>query len=121
MSSADMTEQQERKGTKRAPEENIDEKLADGPTNGGETGPPPTKAAKPNLSPGEDMKPPVTAQGTGPTDSERVEAEALNSLGLAVGVRLEVMWLLEDDDKSVEKVSDQAAVLQVQRKGSRFT
>lgn len=118
MSSAGTTaERQGGKGTKRAPEEER-ETQQDEPVNGDETGPPPTKTAKPNPSPGEDMSPPapggvvvaVKAEGTGPTDSERVEAEALSSLGLAVGTRLEVMWLLEDDDKSVEKVSEQTAV-----------
>lgn len=39
------------------------------------------------------------------TDSQRVEAEALSSVGLSMGDRLEVMWVLEEDDKSIEKVS----------------
>lgn len=110
MSSAAGTaaEQQEGKGTKRGPEETM-EKRENEPANGGDqTGPPPTKTAKPNPSPsagGAVVE--VKAEGTGTTtDSERVEAEALGSLGLAVGTRLEVMWLLEDDDKSVEKVSE---------------
>eukprot|EP00903_Cladosiphon_okamuranus_P015465 g14280.t1 len=115
MSSAGTTsEHQEGKGTKRGPEEN-EEKAGNGSVNDDQTAPPPAKAAKPNPSPaaGEDVSPPaagevavavaVKAEGAGPTDSERVEAEALSSLGLAVGTRLEVMWLLEDDEKSVEK------------------
>lgn len=101
------------------------------------TGPPPTKTAKLNPSSSSEDKtvsparPPaapaaapaeaaaggggaggvtvaVKAEGAGPTDSEKVEAEALRSLGLAVGTRLEVMWLLEDDDKSVDKVRGQS-------------
>lgn len=39
------------------------------------------------------------------TDSERIEEEALRELGLAVGTRMEVMWLLEEEEKSTEKVS----------------
>lgn len=129
MSSAGTTsEQQAGKGTKRGPEED-QEKAENGPASGDQTGRPPTKAAKPNPSPAgdEDMSTPAAAgggvavavakaEGTGPTDSERVEVEALSSLGLAVGTRLEVMWLLEDDEKSVEKVSNQAtAVVQFWR------
>ncbi|CAM9622809.1 unnamed protein product [Ectocarpus sp. 4 AP-2014] len=87
------------------------------PADGKGTGPPPSKTSKANSS--EDKKKdevqptpasgggravvPVKAEGAQPTDSERVEAECLRSLGMAVGTRLEVMWLLEDDDKSVEK------------------
>ena len=107
----------ENKGTKRAPEEQEkDSKELDELANDDETGPPPAKAAKPNPSsdgdtpaaaaspaPGEPVVA-VKAEGGEPTDSQRVESEALQSLGLAVGTRLEVMWLLEDDEKSVEKV-----------------
>lgn len=120
MSSAGKTaEQPGGKGTKRGPEE-AKEKQETEPADGDQTGPPPTKTAKPNPSPaveemaaGGGVAVAVKAEGAAPTDSERVEAEALSSLGLAVGTRLEVMWLLEDDDKSVEKVSDtqQAAVV----------
>lgn len=111
------------KGTKRAPEEQTEEKEQGEPANGDATGPPPAKMARPNpSSAGESgATPPAAAggapvvagkaEGGEPTDSERVEAEALHSLGLAVGTRLEVMWLLEDDEKSVEKVrSDHVAV-----------
>lgn len=45
----------------------------------------------------------VTSAGS--TDSDRVEEEALREVGLTVGTRIEVMWLLEEDDKSTEKVS----------------
>eukprot|EP00752_Nemacystus_decipiens_P004364 g3988.t1 len=110
MSSTDTTnEPQDGKGTKRGPEE-TEEERQDQPANGDHAGPPPTKAAKPTPSPaGEDTSSSAgvavaaKAECAEPTDSERVEAEALSSLGLAVGTRLEVMWLLEDDDKSVEK------------------
>lgn len=50
----------------------------------------------------DEVQDPKNAAGS--TDSERVEAEALLSLGLSVGTRLEVMWLLEEDGKSNEKV-----------------
>lgn len=124
MSSAGTTaEQPGGKGTKRGPEE-AKEKQETEPADGDQTGPPPTKTAKPNPSPAVDMggvAVAVKAEGAAPTDSERVEAEALSSLGLAVGTRLEVMWLLEDDDKSVEKVSDtqQAAVVVFPRLNDR--
>lgn len=106
------------KGTKRSPEEQPESQV----TSGNDIGPPTTKIAKPNppasdedknqeaqaatttASTGAGAVVTVKPQGAGPTDSERVEAEALRSLGLGVGTRLEVMWLLEDDDKSVEKV-----------------
>ncbi|CAM9165934.1 unnamed protein product [Ectocarpus fasciculatus] len=93
------------------------EQTLDTPADDNGTGPPASKASKPNSS-GDKKKDeaqptpaagagevvvPVKAEGAQPTDSERVEAECLRSLGLAVGTRLEVMWLLEDDDKSVEK------------------
>lgn len=41
-----------------------------------------------------------------PTDSDRVEEEALREIDLNIGDRLEVMWLLEEEDKSTEKVSE---------------
>lgn len=105
------------KGTKRSPEEQSEGKAA----SGAEISPPAPKTAKPNPPPAdEDKTEKATAAGAaaaavgavvagkpqnaGPTDSERVEAEALSSLGLGVGTRLEVMWLLEEDEKSVEKV-----------------
>lgn len=107
------TKQGNGNGSKRPHEE----QPLDTPADGKGTGPPASKMSKPNSS--EDKKKdevqptpasgggvivPVKAEGAQPTDSERVEAECLQSLGLAVGTRLEVMWLLEDDDKSVEKV-----------------
>lgn len=103
-------------GSKRPHEE----QPLDTPADGNGTGPPASKTSKPNSSEDDNRKDeaqptpassggggvvvPVKAEGAQPTDSERVEAECLRSLGLAVGTRLEVMWLLEDDDKSVEKV-----------------
>lgn len=86
---------------------------------------PPTKLAKPNpfdnaaagstsssssggLAPGKGLEDRGAAEaqgrGAGSSDSEKVETEALRSLDLAVGTRLEVMWVLEDGDESVEKV-----------------
>lgn len=109
------------KGTKRASEEQNEEKKPEDPANGDQTGPPPAKMAKPNPSSAgveSSATPPAAAggepvvaakaEGGKPTDCERVEAEALQSLGLAVGTRLEVMWLLEDDEKSVEKVRSES-------------
>lgn len=120
MSSADTTtEQHEGKGAKRGPEESEERPEVD-PSKSDVTSPPPTKTAKPNpSSPSVDMSSPggVAVEVKAETDSARVEAEALSSLGLAVGTRLEVMWLLEDGDKSVEKVSaqpDRTGVLQIQ-------
>lgn len=111
----------EQQGAKRAPEEH------DTNQDGVAGGPPPAKVAKPSSGDDEDskqldVKAALNGQescqqqkvtmgegggsggGSGPTDSERVEAEALRSVGLAVGSRLEVMWVLEEDDKSTEKV-----------------
>lgn len=109
------------KGTKRSPEAPPETQTL----NDKEIGPSTPKTAKPNPpaddgdGKGEGKTAPargasesapeataVTAKAdaSGPSDSERVEAEALRSLGLAVGTRLEVMWLLEEEDKSIEKV-----------------
>lgn len=98
----------EQQSSKRASEN--DSTIQDGV----DGGPPPAKVAKPSSSSADDedkkldVKVALKGEGEGsrsrPTDSERVEEEALRSVGLAVGSRLEVMWVLEDDDKSVEKV-----------------
>lgn len=61
-------------------------------------------AVPPSVAPTVASSSAAVANRCGPTDSEKVEAEELRSLGLAVGSRLEVMWILEDDDKSTEKV-----------------
>ena len=103
----------EQQGSKRAPEKDSSNQ------DGVDGGPPPAKVAKPGSASaddedakldvkaalkGQDKKDAVEGSRSGPTDSERVEEEALRSVGLAVGSRMEVMWVLEDDDKSVEKV-----------------
>lgn len=102
---ADSTATNDRKNLKRSSEQQ-DEMVED-------VSRPPSKTMKQNPD-GEDGSKPessVTSDEVdvkteaAPTDSERLEAEELSSLGLTVGARLEVMWLLEDDDSSIEKVS----------------
>lgn len=100
------------KGVKRSPEQHDQqEDHHQQQQRGGDAVPPPSKTAK--LNPPSDghgaEKQDAEAPGGGvvespPTDSERVEMEALSSMGLEVGTRLEVLWVLEDEDKSVEKV-----------------
>ena len=97
------------KGVKRAPEQQ-EQNIED-------IRPPPSKISKQNPDDEDSSKldsslnsvhseesEVAVKAGKVPTDSERVEAEALSSLGLTVEERLEVMWLLEDDESSVEKV-----------------
>lgn len=112
----------EGKGVKRAPEEQQQEEEEQEKGVGGDS--PPTKTTKLTPPTGDNTSIDVPADEqekerggvavaavARPTDSERVEAETLRSLGLAVGTRLEVMWLLEEDDKSVEKVRGSFAPL----------
>lgn len=62
----------------------------------------------------------TTTTATVMSDSERVEAEALNVVGLSVGDRLEVMWILEEDGKSTEKASKGVLVFWKSRFSSAF-
>lgn len=101
---ADSTATNERKHLKRSsePEEQMVEDVSR----------PPSKTMKqnPDGEDGSNLESSVTSDEVvakteaATTDSERVEAEELSSLGLTVGARLEVMWLLEDDESSTEKV-----------------
>lgn len=101
---ADSTANNERKNLKRSSEP--EEKIAEDASR------PPSKTIKhnPDGEDGSNLESSVTSDEidatteTAPTDSERIEAEELSSLGLTVGARLEVMWLLEDDESSTEKV-----------------